>query len=358
MWLNDELVVFEGSLKRGPFPQGTYYDTVEIAPFLKEGENTIAVLVWHFGKDGFSHVNSGKAALLFDVQGENITICSDAGWQCSVYEAYQNTGEPFPNYRLPESNIRFDARREISHWNKQQFEGHLAPAAVIGQANDLPWGELVKRQIPLWKDSGLQSYTAVRQSADGDTLFCSLPYNAQITPFLKVNAQEGKLIKIQTDNYRGGSENGLRAEYITRRGVQEYESLGWMNGHEVWYIIPEGVEIIEVKYRETGYDTEISGTFNCNDPFYTELWKRSARTLYITMRDNYMDCPDRERAQWWGGEVNELGETFYSLSPSSYRLAVKGIYELMNWQRPDGTLIRPYRLVTGTKNYLCKCWLP
>lgn len=28
-----------------------------------------------------------------------------------------------------------------------------------------------------------------------------------------------------------------------------------------------------------------------------------------------MDCPDRERAQWWGDEVNELGEAFYVLDP-------------------------------------------
>lgn len=54
----------------------------------------------------------------------------------------------------------------------------------------------------------------------------------------------------------------------------------------------------------------MKGSFACDDDFYNELWKRSARTLYITMRDNYMDCPDRERAQWWGDEVNELGEAF------------------------------------------------
>ena len=38
------------------------------------------------------------------------------------------------------------------------------------------------------------------------------------------------------------------------------------------------------------------------------MWEKSQRTLYITMRDTYMDCPDRERAQWWGDEVNESGE--------------------------------------------------
>ena len=34
----------------------------------------------------------------------------------------------------------------------------------------------------------------------------------------------------------------------------------------------------------------MKGSFACDDDFYNELWKRSARTLYITMRDNYMDC--------------------------------------------------------------------
>ena len=66
LWINGRLVVFEGGLKRGPSPYDTYYDPVEIAPYLQNGENTIAVLVWHFGKSGFSHVNSGLAALLFE----------------------------------------------------------------------------------------------------------------------------------------------------------------------------------------------------------------------------------------------------------------------------------------------------
>ena len=63
-----------------------------------------------------------------------------------------------------------------------------------------------------------------------------------------------------------------------------------MNGHEMLYVIPAGVEVLGLKYRETGYNANIKGTFTCDDAFFTELWKRSARTLYITMRDNYMDC--------------------------------------------------------------------
>ena len=341
LWINGKMVVFEGGLKRGPAPGATYYDQVDIAPYLEKGENTIALLVWHFGKNGFSHVNSGTAALLFCAQGANLSIVSDKSWQCSVYRAYQNTEAPFPNYRLSESNIRFDARMELAGWNMPDFSGKLGASIEIVAPNEMPFGKLVARPIPMWKDGGLTDYPEVIKNEKGDTIRCRLPYNCQVTPYLHVKAPAGLVVGMLTDNYTGGSANNVRAEYITREGEQEYESFGWMNGHEVLYVVPAGVEVLGVKYRETGYNADMKGSFACNDDFYNELWKRSARTLYITMRDNYMDCPDRERAQWWGDEVNELGEAFYVLDPRGWQLATKGIYELMNWQRPDGVIASP-----------------
>lgn len=341
LWINGKMVVFEGGLKRGPAPGAAYYDQVDIAPYLEKGENTIALLVWHFGKNGFSHVNSGTAALLFCAQGANLSIVSDKSWQCSVYRAYQNTEAPFPNYRLSESNIRFDARKELAGWNMPDFSGKLGASIEIVAPNEMPFGKLVARPIPMWKDGGLTDYPEVVKNEKGDTIRCRLPYNCQITPYLHVKASAGLAVGMLTDNYTGGSANNVRAEYITREGEQEYESFGWMNGHEVLYVVPAGVEVLGVKYRETGYNADMKGSFACDDDFYNELWKRSARTLYITMRDNYMDCPDRERAQWWGDEVNELGEAFYVLDPRGWQLATKGIYELMNWQRPDGVIASP-----------------
>ena len=341
LWINGKMVVFEGGLKRGPAPGATYYDQVDIAPYLEKGENTIALLVWHFGKNGFSHVNSGTAALLFCAQGANLSIVSDKSWQCSVYRAYQNTEAPFPNYRLSESNIRFDARKELAGWNMPDFSGKLGASIEIVAPNEMPFGKLVARPIPMWKNGGLTDYPEVVKNEKGDTIRCRLPYNCQITPYLHVKAPAGLVVGMLTDNYTGGSAYNVRAEYITREGEQEYESFGWMNGHEVLYVVPAGVEVLGVKYRETGYNADMKGSFACDDDFYNELWKRSARTLYITMRDNYMDCPDRERAQWWGDEVNELGEAFYVLDPRGWQLATKGIYELMNWQRPDGVIASP-----------------
>jgi alpha-L-rhamnosidase len=342
LWINGKMVVFEGGLKRGPSPFGTYYDKVDIAPFLVSGDNTIAVLLWHFGKNGFSHLNSGTAALLFDAEAPGVEILSDIDWECKTYDAYQNTEAPFPNYRLSESNIRFDARLDMKGWNQPDYGKQLSTSCnIVAVPGSAPFGMLVERPIPMFKDYGMKNYVNIRKSASGDTLFCRLPYNCQATPYLKVEAEAGKTIQMQTDDYMIGDAPSVRAEYITCEGLQEYESYGWMNGNEIRYVIPEGVKVVEVKYRESGYNTEFNGQFSCSDPYYTELWKRAARTLYITMRDNYMDCPDRERAQWWGDETNELGETFYAFSPSAQKLATKGIIELANWQHDDGTIFAP-----------------
>ena len=100
-------------------------------------------------------------------------------------------------------------------------------------------------------------------------------------------------MKIISDNYLvdNGGDNYLRCEYIAREGLQSYENLGWTNGHKIYYVLPKGAEAVELKFRETGYDTEFTGEFECSDPLYNKFWKKALRTLYLTMRDTYMVLP-------------------------------------------------------------------
>ena len=70
LWVNGRLAVFEGGLKRGPNPRDTYYDELDLAPWLQPGKNQIAVLTWYWGRDGFSHKSSGQPGFLFELRGE------------------------------------------------------------------------------------------------------------------------------------------------------------------------------------------------------------------------------------------------------------------------------------------------
>ena len=334
LWINGQLEVFEGGLKRGPNPKDTYCDVIKNSRHLKKGKNTIAVLLWYFGIDGFSHRSTHTPGITFSLAANQQPL-SDIKWKVKKHPAYFVPTGPKPNYRLPESNIGYDANLAMD-FIRPDFDDSKWKKPVNVSLEKADWNNLIERPIPLWRDYGLKSYEKTERK--GDTLYAYLPYNAQITPYLKIKSKPNVSIDIRTDNYEISSAPNVYATYITREGEQEYESLGWMNGHYVKYAIPDGVEVLEVKFRETGYDTDFSGSFLCDDPMLNRLWSKAQRTLYITMRDTYMDCPDRERSQWWGDVVNELGEAFYALDEKAHLLTRKGIYELMDWQRPDSTI--------------------
>lgn len=339
LWLNGEIMIREGGLKRGPDPFSTYVDTIDLSGKIRPGSNTLAVLLWHFGQNGFSHNSSGSAALYVD--GPELGVATGPSWKLSPHPAIQTSPDTPPNRRLPESSILFDARLDQAEWIRCGFDDSSWHAPVTHSAPPAkPWGKLVERPIPQWIDHGILPYLSQDHLPCG-TLVAKLPYNAQVNPWMRIEAPAGLEIDIRTDNFMGGSEPNVHAKYITREGMQEFECPGWMNGHEVHYRLPPGVRVLSLGFRETGYDARFSGSFECDDPDLNILWKKAARTLYVTMRDTYMDCPDRERSQWWGDVVNELGEVPYVFDPSAHLLTRKAIRELVDWQRPDGTLYSP-----------------
>ena len=335
LWVNGQMVVFEGGLKRGPNPRDSYYDVVDLAPYLKKGENEIRLLLWYFGKEGFSHKDSGKAGMIFNAR--KIGLVSDSSWESIRLSEYQSALKPKPNWRLPESSIRYDARIA--------GQDVWAASVEIGTWGKGPWGGLVRRPIPLWKDYGVKQ-VPYRMWIEGKNivLVTRLPYNTQMTPVIELTDNgEGTCIRMETDHIKGGSDNCIYAEYITKSGRQTYESLGWFNGDELRIIYPASSEVTihSIGYRETGYNCEFEGSFTCSDEIINTFWTKAMRTLYVNMRDTYFDCPDRERAQWWGDATVLSGQSYYQLSPKANDLVRKAIYELVNWQREDGTLFSP-----------------
>ncbi len=344
LWVNGRRVVFEGQLKRGPTPEATYYDTLDIAPYLEEGRNTVAALVWYWHRSGYSHSSTGQPGFLFEADLGERVVASDASWRSLVLPAYEPAGGEEPGAALPERSIRYDARRAIPGWRQPGFDdGDWVAPLELGAPPAPPWNELVARPVPMWRDRGLRDYGQVTTDrADDGTrvLVARLPYNAQVTPYLKVDAPAGREIDIRTDTYVTSGITTLRSEYVTRDGVQEYESYGWLSGHEVRYRIPDDVEVLELKYRETGYDADFAGRFRSDDPELDRLWTKARRTLYVNMRDNHMDCPDRERAQWYGDLVNQLGQVFYALDAERGPLLLrKALRQMAAWQRDDDALV-------------------
>lgn len=343
LYINGENVVFEGSVKRGPAKNSGYYDSVDIAPYLKEGENSISALVWFWDNEtSYSYCGSGQGGFLFEAKDENISILSDKSWKVKRNSAYVDSPLYPPNYRLPEYSVYFDAREIEDDWTNADYDvSSWENATEYALGGEGVYGRLYPRGIPFLKDYGLKDYENSKDYENytvsklfGEKITVDIPYNAQITPYLKIIAPEGKKIRITTENTLIGA---VSTTYITKEGEQEFESLGWFNGEHITYKIPRGVTVVSLKYRETGYDSSFCGDFKCDDEFLNSLWQKSLRTLYVTMRDNFMDCPDRERAQWWGDVTSEMIMTMYSMDSNSYLLYQKGVEAMLS--HIDGTKV-------------------
>ena len=333
LYINGENVVFEGSVKRGQDKNSGYYDSIDIAPYLKKGENAICALVWYWDNEtSYSYSGSGQGGFIFEAIGEDIAIISDESWKVKRNDAYINSSLYPPNYRLAEYSIYFDATKDMGDWTDVSYDASFWKNATVYA--DEVYGKLYPRGIPLLKDYGLKEYENSKDYENhtikklfGEKITVDIPYNAQLTPYLKVIAPAGKKIRITTENTLIGA---VSSTYITKDGEQEFEALGWFNGEHITYKIPRGVTVVSLMYRETGYDSSFSGDYRSDDEFMDSLWQKSLRTLYVTMRDNFMDCPDRERAQWWGDVTNETIMTMYSMDSNSYLLYQKGVQAMLS----------------------------
>lgn len=327
LYINKEIIVFDGGLNWGPFDNAGYYDVVDIAEHLKTEENEIFLVCWYWGNEGRNNIDSKSAGLVFEA--EEIGVLSDDTFEVIRHPAYYNTDGEQPAFLYGGHNIGYDARKEVA-----DEELNFKAATIYEIQNDY-----FKRPIPQMKYSEILCYSDLLYS-DGK-LIAVLPFAAQINPYFELMASGGEVIDIRTDRYSinggpGGDTNlynAHRVEYICKSGINRFEALNWMFGEQVIYTIPEGVEIVKLGYRESGYHTEFVGDFKCSNQLVNRLVEKCKRTLYVCMRDNFMDCPDRERGQWIGDVSVQVPQVFFVMDKNAVELISKAIHDFIHLRK-------------------------
>ena len=361
LWVNGELVVLDGSLKRGPTPYDSYYDTVELTN-LKQGENTIALLVAFNGRSGDGSIvpvlvdeegdEYTQAGLIFELDAGGTTICSDDSWKAARHTGYKNrvtAGADYPGYSqssmLAERNVYFDARDDLGDFMAEGYnDSEWEDATPVSKAGDLPFGDLYSAMIqPIrFQDivdfSNSADYVGTPLTQD-TTLVLDLPGNIQFTPYFELEAPAGKKLTFYTDTYtdKQGLPN-FKDTYVTAEGAQCYENYPWRSGSKLIMEAEAGVTFTRLGYRASGFNGEQAGSFTSSDPGLDQLWQESLNTLAICMRDTYMDCPERERGPYMGDASNEIDAALYSYDQGGLDLTKKAILACVAWTRADGAI--------------------
>ena len=381
LWINGKMVLFEGGLSRGPSqagdwnrkekitPANSWYETVDIQSYLKKGDNTIALLVWYWGRETHkgTHIDSGKGGLLFSAQIGNQKVVSDKTWKTIQHPGYDNSIEP-ASKNLVQYSVKYNAQNSMNDWTDHAWymadfnDGSWPEAKEKGSVGVAPWYDLESNIVRHLVNHGLVNYANHDELqfpfvSDGQTIKARLPFNKQITPYLEIEARAGDTIHITTDN----KQNKINTTYITKEGVQKFESFSWFNGHEVLYTIPAGVKVKALKYRWMSVG-EMAGSFQIDDPFYNRLWQMGNNTLFVCARDNFMDCPDRERALWIGDVADQTGYLFYAMDDAGRQLLRKAILQTVYFSQDDviGALgpLRVRELVTQSLQFIAQVVWP
>ena len=361
LWVNGELVVLDGSLKRGPTPYDSYYDTVELTN-LKQGENTIALLVAFNGRSGDGSIvpvlvdeegdEYTQAGLIFELDAGGTTICSDSSWKAARHTGYKNrvtAGADYPGYSqssmLAERNVYFDARDDLGDFMAEGYnDSEWEDATPVSKAGDLPFGDLYSAMIqPIrFQDivdfSNSADYVGTPLTQD-TTLVLDLPGNIQFTPYFELEAPAGKKLTFYTDTYTDKQElPNFKDTYVTAEGTQRYENYPWRSGSKLIIEAEAGVTFTRLGYRASGFNGEQAGSFTSSDPGLDQLWQESLNTLAICMRDTYMDCPERERGPYMGDASNEIDAALYSYDQAGLDLTKKAILACVAWTGADGAI--------------------
>ena len=120
LWVNGELVVREGGLKRGPSPTGSYCDVLTQDLNFRKGANEVAILVQFYGRNSFSHRVTATPGLYFDLITKRDHIVSDESWRAIRYDAMwqppmEHNLQGFRKYRVAGANVLPSDQCMFSH---------------------------------------------------------------------------------------------------------------------------------------------------------------------------------------------------------------------------------------------------
>ncbi|MBE5762378.1 MAG: hypothetical protein E7334_10375 [Clostridiales bacterium] len=312
MKINGRKAVTEGGLYRESMPGCGYVDEVDIARFLKKGKNRIEILAWYYGRGGRNNVDSGSAGLIFECR--ELGVFSDGTFVCQRHPAYYTPEHENNAYLYGGGNVGFDNNARLGRFEKATEYENV-------------WGDTYLRPIPMFRYSKPRKYTG------------KLPYGMWYTVSFEAQGKAGDKIRVYSDRYEthGGpgdemhTYKGYFNEFTLKDGLNKLSTISPVFGEKIVF----SGEVSNVRYIETGYDCDIKELKKTGDKLLDKLIEKAARTLYVCMRDNFMDCPDRERGQWIGDVSVQMPQVFYLLSDSAQLLVKKAIGDFINLRKGD-----------------------
>lgn len=385
---------------RGPIrsqPRRMYYDFFDLAPYLKNGRNILAIYVKYYGtatsfwQPAVPNMKLGKSGIMvFEANlGHAGWIGSDDSWKAQKASAWHAAG----NQGGVPIEI-FDARAFPHLWREQAFDdsewgqAQPVPAVHFGgfartQPPTDPYGPLSPRPIaglggslkqpvqlktdylsqaadesitnPVTCVAATAVFPVTRSAPDVLPLKMAIHAESCVRLVLDMGRIVSGLVEFEFDGPAGtildlvyveapisgplthlDQHTGTR--YIARGEADRFQVFD-SNGFRFAYILVHGVvgqvTLTHFAVREHLYPTQTQTNFQCSDEALNRIFMAGIRTVQLCSQDAFIDCPTREQRAWVGDAV--VHQMVHLATNPDWRLAWRYL-TLSNSPRSDGIL--------------------
>lgn len=323
------------------------YESVDLAPWLREGTNVLAAQVWSGGENAAFAIMSLRTGFL--LQGDTVAeraVDTNESWKVFHDEAYR----PLPHDRarlktfiVVGAGDRVDGRLHPWGWETAEFNDQAWPSVrVLGRGIPLGWGTdvgwwLKPRSIPLMEETPLRlarvrRFSGIQPSADfvAGKSTLTLPAHTRASVLFDQDYETNAFPQLTLSGGLGGKVTLSYAEALTdehgqkgnRDEIEQRELVGIsdefrpdggahrrfapMDFRTYRYLqldLETGDEPLVVEDLHgvfTGYPFEERGSFSSDDPTLARVWTVGWRTARLCAFETYVDCPYYEQLQYIG----------------------------------------------------------
>ncbi len=328
--------------------QNWNYETLDLAPFLQAGANTLAAQVWNMAEGAPYAQMTYQTGFIVqgDADAEQVANTNKTwkAYQNPAYSPIKNDNAKLRTYIVVGDGDRVDAALYPWGWEQPNYDDSKWPnagqvgygAKPRGLGTDGNWN-LVPRQIPLMEAAPLRLAT-IRRS-EGVTLPVAflagktpvtIPANTRAVvlfdqshltnayPELTVSQGKGAVVTLAyaealvNDKWQKGNRNdiegrqlrGFEDQFIADGGSKRTFRPLWFRTYRYLQLTietkTEPLVLNDLMGQFTGYPFTLKAKFASADSSLTSIWNVGWRTARLCAGENYFDCPYYEQLQYTG----------------------------------------------------------
>ncbi|MGV3586432.1 MAG: alpha-L-rhamnosidase C-terminal domain-containing protein [Adhaeribacter sp.] len=358
------------------------FETVDIAPFLKSGQNIISAVVWNMGEHAPVAQISNQTA--FVVQGDSEAekiINTDKTWKVIKNIAYTpcstDNGARLESYMVIGPGDEVNAAAYPWGWENLEFNDknwaaarQLVNPAPLGYGTDNLW-TLVPRSIPLMEETKQRlkevrrttGISGVKDKFLGGNSPLVIPANTKVSILLDQGFNTVAYPELITTGGKGAAITLTYAEALFKNGqkgdrddIEGKEIIGnydrflpdggtnrlfrplWLRTFRYLQLDiqtkAQPLIISDLYGQYTGYPFQAKASFTSNDNSLADIWQVGWRTARLCAGETYYDCPYYEQLQY---EADTRIQALISLYVAGDdRLMRKAITDFYNSRVPEG----------------------